>query len=319
MRFGTGSCICKKIRYICRGMSLYGKIKTGLGLLFLSLCNLWATTGLLAQDASVDGQQQLQQQIEHLQKQLELQRQILQLQQQLNQGQGGEQYYPQAQPVQPQPVQSSQQGSVMLRPVDTDRSVSFNLGGQADSSVANNNFAVKTNLLYGLGTLTPNLGLEFGLGRRVTIEAVAGYNNWHNLWDYSDTGPDSDIDNVYKRSFDHILGKLEFRYWFRDRFAGHFVGLNGIYADYRISELQVPLLFDKEWVYDGVGYGAGLSYGYLWRWSDRWGMEFNVAAGAVVMEYNKSCVDCGYPDTANFKKTYFGPTGAGIKLLFMIR
>jgi hypothetical protein len=184
---------------------------------------------------------------------------------------------------------------------------------------AQDRVAVKTNLLYGVSTLTPNLGVEVGLSRRLTLETVVGYNNWHNLWDYADTGPDSDLFNLHKRSFDHFLAKSEFRYWFGDRFNGHFVGLNAVYADYLMSEMQVPILFDKKSVYEGIGYGGGVSYGYIWRWNDRWAMEFNIAGGVMMMEYDKSCVDCGDPATTKFKKLYLGPTGAAIKLLFAIR
>jgi hypothetical protein len=193
-----------------------------------------------------------------------------------------------------------------------------NLWG-AREATAQDRVAVKTNLLYGVSTLTPNLGVEVGLAPRLTLGAVVGYNNWHNLWDYADRGPDSDLWNIHKRSFDHVLGKLEFRYWFKDRLSGHFLGINAMYADYKISEMQVPLLFDKEWVYDGTGYGGGISYGYLWRWNERWGMEFNIAAGVVKMEYDKSCVDCNDEVVTPSKKLYFGPTSVGIKLLFTIR
>lgn len=37
--------------------------------------------------------------------------------------------------------------------------------------------AAKTNLLYG-STTTPNLGLEFGLGQRTTLEFTGAYNPW---------------------------------------------------------------------------------------------------------------------------------------------
>ena len=37
--------------------------------------------------------------------------------------------------------------------------------------------AVKTNLLY-WATSTPNIGFEFGLGKRTTLDLVGGYNPW---------------------------------------------------------------------------------------------------------------------------------------------
>ena len=39
--------------------------------------------------------------------------------------------------------------------------------------------AVKTNLLYGVYTRTPNLGMEFALGDRHTLDLGGGYNPWN--------------------------------------------------------------------------------------------------------------------------------------------
>ena len=38
--------------------------------------------------------------------------------------------------------------------------------------------AIKTNLLYGAYTYTPNLSLEVGLGKRSTLDLGGGYNPW---------------------------------------------------------------------------------------------------------------------------------------------
>lgn len=39
--------------------------------------------------------------------------------------------------------------------------------------------AIKTNLLYGAYTLTPNLGLELALGNSSTLGFGGGYNPWN--------------------------------------------------------------------------------------------------------------------------------------------
>ena len=39
--------------------------------------------------------------------------------------------------------------------------------------------AIKTNLLYGGYTYTPNLSLEIGLGKRSTLDLGGGYNPWN--------------------------------------------------------------------------------------------------------------------------------------------
>ena len=38
--------------------------------------------------------------------------------------------------------------------------------------------AVKTNAFYGAYTYTPNLGLEFGLARKWTLDVPVNYNPW---------------------------------------------------------------------------------------------------------------------------------------------
>ena len=291
-------------------------------LLMLSICVFAGAISSFAQDGAA-GSGQLQQEIDRLQKLLELQQQMQQLQ-----GQG--QTLPQA-PLQSQPQTGQawgaagnqsyqgQQQAVTLRPVDTGRSVvTFNLGGTLDR------FAIKTNLLYAGATLTPNLGFEIGLGGRTSIELSGGYNNWHNLWDNAATGPDFDLNNNYKRRLDHIFGKIDFRYWFGERFDGHFLGAGVFYTDYNVGDMKVPLLFEREYDYNGNGFGGVISYGYLWRWSSHWAMEFSIGAGIAALEYDKSLIETDgdkyqLVQTLRYRKTYAGPISAGIKLVFTIK
>jgi hypothetical protein len=314
-------------------------------MLLVSACILAGTALSSAQDASTATQQQqlqqLQQQIDQLQKLLELQQQVQQLQQQT-----GQQVQPQqslqpqqAQPQWPLSQQPQFQGQLpahpappqvtILSPVDTGLNiVTFTLGADDDDSFGDPaRFAVKTNLLYSGATLTPNLAFEAGVGPRTSIELSAGYNPWSNLWDNAGkgAGPDYDADNTYKRKLDHIFGKAEFRYWFKERFDSHYVGANLFYADYNVGELKVPLLFDGYMTdYDGNAFGGGVTYGYLWRWSRSWAMEFSAAVGLAVMGYDKSVIEAdstGYNliDATPYRKTYFGPTSVGIKLVFTIK
>lgn len=207
---------------------------------------------------------------------------------------------------------NAQGGMVSLRPVDTGRSVVFRIDRGAGTF---DRLSLKTNLLYA-ATLTPNLALEVGLGRKITLEVSAGYNGWGNFWDFG-TDP-----NVATRQLDHILGKAEGRWWFRERFDGHFLGVHALYADYKINGMEVPLLFEKDYRYNGNAVGAGLSWGYVLRWSDRFGVEFNFGVGVVSMRYDKylCTTDCsGGAEVYNYRKTYFGPTSVGVKLFFMLK
>lgn len=208
----------------------------------------------------------------------------------------------------------AQEGMVSLLPIDTGRSVVFHIGRGAG---ALDRLSIKTNLLYA-ATMTPNLAIEVGLSRKFTLEVAAGYNGWGNFWDFTTSEPDV----IAQRQFDHILGKAEGRWWFRERFDGHFLGVHALWADYKINGMEVPLLFEKDYRYNGNAVGAGLSWGYAWRWSDRFGMEFNLGAGVVSMRYDKylCTTDCsGNAEVHKYRKTYFGPTSAGVKLFFMLK
>jgi hypothetical protein len=170
-------------------------------------------------------------------------------------------------------------------------------------------FALKINLLYGIGTLTPNLMVEFGLGKRTSLEVGASYNPWRLKGSFESN-----------QKLVHMIIKPEFRYWLCERFNGHFFGVHALYGRYNISEHQVPLLFDKQYRYDGHAVGVGISYGYNWAFHKRWGAEFTIGAGAMWMKYDRfdDCRVCAY-NSAQYTKWYFGPTNAAISLVFLIK
>ena len=72
--------------------------------------------------------------------------------------------------------------------------------------------AVKTNLLY-WATSTPNIGFEFGLGKRTTLDLVGGYNPWT-------------LNKDDNKKIKHWMVMPEFRYWLCERFNGHFFGIH---------------------------------------------------------------------------------------------
>ena len=169
--------------------------------------------------------------------------------------------------------------------------------------------AVKTNLLYGAGTLTPNLALEFGLGTKTSLVLSGSYNPW-NL----DGTPDDNKKLV------HWVVRPEFRYWFCERFNGHFLGANPFYNQFNIGEYDIPFVdFKKEFRYQGYAVGFGVNYGHQLPLAKRWGLEFSVGAGVAYMDYDvydcKKCAGLVEEKT----KTYFGPTHASVSLVFMIR
>lgn len=307
-------------------------------LILLSCCILVCVSTLRAQDNTPDPQR-LQTEIERLQKLLELQ----QLQQ--SDGQPGQprhepseqpghtspeqpRYAPSEQPQYAQPQYHTQPlGPVTLRPFDTGRSVvTFNLGDNKPDR-SDGRLVVKTNLIYAAVAQSPNLSFEYGLGPRTSVEVAVGYNGWHNLWDNAEMESAEDgkvqVMNSYKRQLDHLFLKAEYRYWLRERFSGHFFGAGALFADYRVGQVDLPLLFEKEYEYEGKAWGAALTYGYVWRWNPRWAVEFSLSGGLVKLEYDKSVIELQTDSyrlqgKMAYAKTYFGPTAAGIKLVFTI-
>ena len=100
--------------------------------------------------------------------------------------------------------------------------------------------AVKTNLFYGAYSGTPNLGVEWGLSPRTTIEFGAGL-NWFT--------PNKASSN---KKLVHWLGTMEYRYWTCERFSGHFGGIHIIGTQYNIAGHHLPLLFGYIMTSSGV-------------------------------------------------------------------
>lgn len=165
--------------------------------------------------------------------------------------------------------------------------------------------ALKTNLLY-LATLTPNLALEIGLGKKMTLEIGGGYNFY-------------DPDN--QKHWKHWLIRPELRYWFCERFNGSFLGVHALGGEYNFSKINLPLsVFDDldENRYEGHFYGGGLVFGHQWILSKRWNFELSLGVGYVRVHYDKyPCTSCG-SSIDNGVKNYFGPTKATISFLFFL-
>jgi hypothetical protein len=80
---------------------------------------------------------------------------------------------------------------------------------------------------------------------------------------------------------------------------------------------------DRDGVYinsfEGWFAGAGVSYGYHLLISSRVSMEFTLGVGYAFLQYDKlRCTDCNKKlgeETAH----YFGPTRAGLSLVYMLK
>ncbi len=144
--------------------------------------------------------------------------------------------------------------------------------------------ALKTNTLY-WAAATPNFGLEVGLAPKWTLDLGATYK------------PFNINDDDYARFW---FAQPEARYWFCEKFEGHFVGLHAHGGQF-YSALNGT-------IYDGWMAGGGLTYGYDWILSPHWNLEAAVGIGYARLWYDKMpdgpCVKCIEKDFTN----YFGLT-----------
>ncbi len=167
-------------------------------------------------------------------------------------------------------------------------------------------FALKTNLVYGAAWMTPNLSAEVALSPRSTV--ALSYSN--NPWSWKRR---SKYDNT---KLLHGVVLPEYRYWFGERFKGHFVGAHALYAEYNVSGRDVPTLFEKEYRYQGTAVGGGLSYGYSLPLSPHWSVEFTVGVGVARMKYDRfTCRTCD-ENGEHTEGTWVGPTRLGINMVW---
>ncbi|MDH6303636.1 hypothetical protein M2459_000430 [Parabacteroides sp. PF5-5] len=167
-------------------------------------------------------------------------------------------------------------------------------------------FALTTNVLYGLGGLTPNLGLEFGLSQNVSMETSLAYNPWI-------------LKESENKKLKHWIAKTELKYWLCERFYGHYFGIHPFGGEFNISGYTIPLLFEKEYRYEGYALGAGISYGYHWILNHRWSLAASLGVGYAYLNYSQfDCPKCS-PLLEKASKHYLGPTEAGISLIYIIK
>lgn len=183
--------------------------------------------------------------------------------------------------------------------------------GTMGYALAQGEVGVKTNLLYGASAFAPNLGVQIGLGERTMLDISGGY-NWFNR--------SGDRNGNKKRV--HWLVQPEYRYFLCEKYNGHFFGVHALFGQYNIGGLNLPMLFgkgSKELRHDGWAAGAGVSYGYQLMLGKNWNVEFNVGVGYARLKYDTyNCAKCGSRMEEGKTRNYFGPTKAGVSLIWII-
>ncbi len=168
--------------------------------------------------------------------------------------------------------------------------------------------ALKTNLLYD-ATTTFNLGMEFSLAPKWTLDISANYNPW--------TFDDN-------KKIKHLMLQPEARYWFCQKMNGHFLGMHlhgGIYnvgnIDTSMDWLGTNFGVLKDNRLEGWFAGAGIGYGYAWMLGKHWNLEAEIAIGYVYTKYEQyPCVKCSEKESDRVHN-YVGPTKAALSLVYV--
>lgn len=171
------------------------------------------------------------------------------------------------------------------------------------------NVAVKTNLLYD-ALLNVNAGVEVGLAPKWTLDVSGDFNGWTLSHD---------------RRWKHWLVQPEARYWFCDRFGGHFVGVHAHGGQFNVGNLNNDIKFLgtdfsklSDHRYQGWFVGAGVAYGYAWVLGRHWNLEGEIGIGYSYTRYDEfRCEGCGKKTDEDKTHHYFGPTKAAVNLVYV--
>lgn len=132
--------------------------------------------------------------------------------------------------------------------------------------------AIKSNVVSD-ALLSPNIGIEFGLSPKWTLDVTGQL----NLWTVGDG-----------HKWRHWVLQPEARYWLCQSFAGHFFGLHALGGQYNVGNIDMDFSFLgtdfsqlKHKRFEGWGIGAGIAYGYAWPLSRHWNLEAEFGFGWV--------------------------------------
>lgn len=170
------------------------------------------------------------------------------------------------------------------------------------------NVGLKTNLLYD-ALLSPTLGIEVGVAPKWSLDVSGTVNAW----------------NVNDKRWRQWMVQPEARYWFCQRYDGHFLALHGIGGQYNFGNLDIPFKFLgtdfrtlKEHRLQGWMAGAGVAYGYSWILGRHWNLEAEIGIGWIYTRYDEfQCAGCGKKVKEDVPHNYFGPTKAAVNLIYV--
>lgn len=167
---------------------------------------------------------------------------------------------------------------------------------------------IKTNLLYDL-TATINAGIEFGLKPKWSLDISGNFNGWQ-------------IDG---QTWKHWMLQPEARYWFCDRFSGHFLAVHAIGGQFNWGHFKHASDFLgthfstlKDHRAQGWGVGGGIAYGYAWILNKHWNFEAEIGIGVIQTWYDVyNCLECAKKVASDKRHTYYGPTKAALNIVYL--
>lgn len=170
-------------------------------------------------------------------------------------------------------------------------------------------FAIKTNLLYD-ATATANLGIEIGLSKRWTLDISGNVNAWEVSGD---------------KSWKHLMVQPEARYWFCDRFAGHFLAIHAHAGGFNVGNISNDVTFLgtdfsdlSDYRFEGWFAGGGIGYGYAWVLGTHWNIEAEIGVGYAFCQFDKfECYQCGKKIKEDCTYNYFGITKVELGLVYV--
>lgn len=165
-----------------------------------------------------------------------------------------------------------------------------------------NFFAIKNNLVL-TGALVANLGAEVSFGKHFSLAVPVAWS------------PYTVGQNWRLRTF---AVTPEFRWWIKEGWKGHFLGLQA-----HVAWFNVSTIFDRQNRYqDREGkhplMGGGINYGYALPFgrNSHWGIEFTAGVGYAYLDYDVFYnIENGAQHSAGTKH-YIGATNVGVNIYY---
>lgn len=171
---------------------------------------------------------------------------------------------------------------------------------------AQHEVVVKSNLLYDAAA-TINLGAEIPLAQKWSFDLSGNFISW----------------KINDHSWRHWMIQPEGRYWFCERFSGHFVAAHLLGGQFNIGNLDLPDFLGndfgrlKDTRVQGWYVGIGAGYGYTWILSRHWSLEAEFAFGWAYSRYDRyPCATCGRKIESNKPHNYVGPTKVALNIVY---